>query len=43
MSNIRIINIVNFLNAKIVFNCHGAASGAAIAAALDEHRADGRR
>lgn len=43
MSNYRIINIVDFLNAKIVFDCHAAASGAAISAALDEHRADGRR
>ena len=43
MSNIRIINIVNFLNAKIVIDCHAAASGAAAAAALNEHRADGRR
>ena len=43
MSHYRIINIVNFLDAEIVFNCHTSASGAAAAAALDEQRADGRR
>ena len=43
MSHYRIINIVYFLDAEIVFNRHTAASGAAVAAALDEHRADARR
>ena len=43
MSHYRIINIVDFLDAKIVFYCYATASGAAAAAALDEHRADGRR
>ena len=43
MSNYRIFHIVDFLDAEIVFNCHAAASGAAVAAALDEHRADSRR
>ena len=43
MSHYRIINIVDFLYREIVFYRHATASGAAVAAALDEHRADARR